>query len=438
MSSQTDIEALSAKVRRLERLFETQQRESAAEPKDRAIQSAVSTGSSEPALQAEISRLQDVIAAKDAEIASKDAQLERLYRKHSDLIKSITSFENGLNETARDMHHTTEAAAAGIDDLPPEDSTLMIDFTDTDRSSKPASSSPPKDVEYEGETKPKTLSFGLTRTKAPAFTVPTPPSPAKPYHPQVLESPNAGPSFGNRAFPPIVILDGFSGTKARKPQTPSNQPKQKQLVKRKSPPSNGEQKIERGSTSHDQSLKMDNPLTARQEIPETARETTSTKAKEGASSIESADQLPRKPDINLQKAPAHEHKDDPSRVSAESASSVVTTDGYILDNRGERWSAWKIGFATKLRSPIPPEVKAAFESGELPVPATDNVKDDSSVSSDSDPSDAASLESVDSPPSKPETGDSSLAKTSSLSVKKRLAEEDQPDTEAPVKRLRST
>ena len=435
MSSHIDIEALSAKVRRLEGLFETQQRESAAEPKDRAIQPAVSTGSSAPALQVEISRLQDVITAKDAEIASKDAQIERLYRKHSDndLIKSITSFENDLNEMARDVHHTTEAAAAEIFDSPPEESTPMIEFTDTDRPNQPASSSPPKDVQGEGETKPKTPLFGLTRTNVSAFIAPTLPGLEKPNHSQVLQTPNAGPSFGNRDFPPVVGQGVFSGTKAWKPQTPSNQPKQTQFAKCKRASGNREQKgregqkLERGLTSHDRSPKVHGPPTPRQAISETAQGNTSTNTRDGASAIKSADQLSRNSNIDLsvtasklqigQEVPVHKNKIYPNRLSDSFLSYIARTPGMLLDNEGNFWDAWKVKFCTGLRVPIPPEVKAAMESGALPVSTTDDAKDDSSVCSDSDSWDAASLQSVDSPAQKMETADSSFAKTSSLIVK---------------------
>ena len=168
----------------------------------------------------------------------------------------------------------------------------------------------------------------------------------------------------------------------------------------------------------------------------------------GASAIESADQLSRKSDIDLsvaksklqigQEAPVYRNKDDPSRVSLEVASYVANTDGIVFDNAGNTWDAWKVEHYTELGAPIPPEVMAAIESGALQVSITDDVKDDSSWSSDYDPWDAASLQSVDSLAEKLETGNSSLINASKPNVKKRLADEEQSGTGAPMKRLKST
>ena len=171
MSSQTDMKAFAA---RLQAQLKIQQEESASRisdleqkitdlrveqhlsagtHKDPASQPTALTGSSDPVLRAEISQLQQVLASKDAEIASKDAEIKRLYRKHSDLIKSMKSYKRSFIAMARDIDRDMEATAAVIDDLHPEESTPKVGVTDTDRSSKPASSSPPKDVKGEGEIK---------------------------------------------------------------------------------------------------------------------------------------------------------------------------------------------------------------------------------------------------------------------------------------------
>ena len=128
---------------------------------DPSPQPAAPTGSSDPVLGTEISQLQQALVTKDVEIASKDAIIARRHRILSDLIKSMTSYESSLDDIARNIHRTKDAAAAEIDQLPTEKLTSKIHVTDTDRSSKPASSSLPRDAENEGETTPKTPSSNL-------------------------------------------------------------------------------------------------------------------------------------------------------------------------------------------------------------------------------------------------------------------------------------
>ena len=125
MSSQTDIQAPDAYIARITRL-EAQltigQEQSASRIRELEqtvtdlkvelhLSSSKPTDSSDPVLRAEISRLQQALASKDAEFNT-------LYRKHSDLIKSITSL----------------AAAA---EIPPEEATPKIEVTGTGRSSFP-------------------------------------------------------------------------------------------------------------------------------------------------------------------------------------------------------------------------------------------------------------------------------------------------------------
>ena len=139
MSSHTDMETLSAKVHRLEVLFEAQQRESAAKPKHRTAQPEVSTGSSEPALQAEISRLQEVIAAKDAIIVKRDQTM-------SVLLEQMAGHEGILAELVRDIHRRRETAAAQDDDRPQREVTPKVSVTETDNSHNSVSTSPTMEI----------------------------------------------------------------------------------------------------------------------------------------------------------------------------------------------------------------------------------------------------------------------------------------------------
>ena len=161
MSSQTDMEALSAKVRRLEVLFEIQQRESAAEPNNRAIQPAVTTGFSDPALQAENSRLRKEIAAKDAIIAKRD-------RTISGLLESMGCHEGVLAEMVRDMNRSRETAAAQNDDRPQREMMPEISVLNTDKSCNSVPTLPPKDVIGDDQTGSQIAPFGLSTAKVPA------------------------------------------------------------------------------------------------------------------------------------------------------------------------------------------------------------------------------------------------------------------------------
>ena len=120
-----------------------------------------------------------------------------------------------------------------------------------------------------------------------------------------------------------------------------------------------------------------------------------------------------------------------SRVSPEVAAYVANTPGLFLDNQGSPWDANMVKFKIQVGGAVPPEVMAAYESGALRVPKTE-------VSSDYDPWFAPRPKSLNPPTQKLETGDSSLINASSPNVRKRLADEEQPGTEAPVKHLRST
>ena len=299
MSSQTDMEAhdaKSARIARLEALIKIQQEESASrigdlekkvtdlrleqhlsawKPKDPGPQPTAPTSSSDPVLRAEISQLQQVLASKDSEIASKDAEIERLYRKYSDLSKSMMSYEMSLDAIARDMQRNREAAAAEVNDQPPENLTPKIDVIDTGRSSKPASSSPPKDVKGEGETKPKTTSFSATPTKVPVHAAPAPPEPAKSNYSQVLQAPKTGPVFPKGTVPPVTARGDFFGRNIGQQQAVFNPFKQQQSVQRDRSPKHEIQKgradqsgredrgTEKGSTSHDYPTEVHYPLTLR-------------------------------------------------------------------------------------------------------------------------------------------------------------------------------
>ena len=467
MSSQTDMEALDAKIRRLEILFEIQQRESAAEPNNRALQPGVSTGSLDPALQAEISRLRKeiaakdaVIAAKDVVIAAKDAIIAKRDRKLSVLLKSMGSHEGVLAELVRDMHRSRETAAAQNDDSPQKGLMTEISAMNSDKSCNSVPTLPPKDIMGDGQTGSHIVPFGLSRAKVPAKvpanTGPAPPETTKPNHSPVLRTLKAGPLSPKGTLPPM-----FTNvvTKVGEQQTPFNPWGQRQSVKsgrasehkdrkgRGKQPGCLEHRPEKGLTSHGYPQNCIYPLTPRQGTPEATEMTMSTNAEEHARSNSTSatkikDQLLQESDVDLSvtasKLPVHKNKKYPNGLSPEVASYVANTKGMVLDNEGNEWDAWKVEFSTRLGAPIPPEVKAAIESGALPVSTTDDVKDDSSASSDYDPWGAASLESVDSPPQKLETENSSLINASSPNVKKRSADEEQSGTRALMKRLKST
>ena len=441
MSSQTDIEALSAKVRRLEVLFETQQRESAAEPKDRVTQPPVSTGSSEPALQAEISRLQEVIAAKDAMIAAKDAIIAERDRKLSVLLESMSSHEGVLAELVRDMHRSREAVAAQNDDRHQRERTPKISVTNTDKSWNAVPTLPPTDIIGDGQTISQTAPLGLSPAKIPANTSRAPLETTKLNHFPVSRTLKPDPFVPTGPFPPVFKNAVLTGRKAGKQQASffpwrqqqsaeiNKAPKHENQKGRADQSKHDNQRPGKGSTSHGYPLNFRYPLTPRQATPKATQNSdvdfsvTTSKMQIGPA------------------APIHVNKDDSSGASPELVSYVVNGVRYVRDNEGDRWSTIKVKFHTKFHMPIPPEVKAAVEKGALSLPVTEDVEevdDDTSVSSNYDPSDAASLKSVGSPAQKPEIGNFSLIDTLSPSVKKRLADEEQSGTGTLIKRLKST
>ena len=350
MSSQTDIEALGAKVRRLEVLFEIQQRESAAEPNNRAIQPAVSTGFSDPALQAENSRLRKEITAKDAIIAKRD-------RTISVLLESMGCHEGVLAELVRDIHHNREVAAQN-DDQSPTALTPKISVIGTEKSGKPVPTLPPKDIIGDSRTGPQTASIGLMPATVPADApAPAPPETVKPNHSPMLQTLFTGPFIPTGTFPPVTP-GGFSF---------GLQPGQRQAVF--------------------------NPF--------------------------------------KQQQPVHSDKFAKYETQKERA------DHSEREDRGS-----EKGSTSKL------QMMAACESGAMQVPEKKMSFDPWGISwpksvipekkMSSNPWGASWPKSMNPPTPKPENGDSSLIGTSSLNDKKRLADEEQPGTRAPEKRLRST
>ena len=431
---------------------------SAAKPKDPAPQPTASTGSSETVLRAEISQLQQVLASKDADIAAKDAEIERLCRNTSDLIQSVQSYENGLNAMAREMNRAREAVAAVSDDLHPKESTPKIEVTDTDRSSKPASSSPPNDVKGEGETKPKTPSFGAMSTKVPADAAPARPESAKPNYSQVLQASNPGPVFPKGTLPPGNPRGGFLGG-----QTVSVFPKTL-------PPATPQGGFFGGQTGRQQAVSS--PFNQQQSVHsdrfpkhETPKERTDQSGREDRGPEKDSTSKPQMG----QEAPVYEDKTNLNRVNPDAASYALNTPGTVLDNKGGPWNAKLVESIIRFGAPVPPEVMAAYESGALRVPemkvssdpwgaswpksvnpptskpgtgeagpSKAALEDDKVVPNSEQPAVPDSQESSNAPAQKPETGEAGLIRTSSLTVKKRLADEEQPGTRAPLKRLRSS
>ena len=510
---------MDAKIARLQVQFEIEQQESAtrireleqkltdlkvenrlsaAKPQDPAPQHTAPTGSSDPVLRTEISQLQLVLASKDAEF-------KRLCRKHSDLIKSMMSYKNSFIAMARDIDRDMEATAAVIGDLHREESTPKVGVTDTDRSSNPASSSPPedakdesetqsktpssnsapKDVKGEGETKPKAPSFSATPIKVRADAAPALPETAKPNYSQVLQAPITWPVFPKGTVPPVTARGDFFGRRTGQQQAVFNPFKQQQSVRRDTSPKHETQKRradqsgredrrpEKGLKSHHYPPKVHYPLTPRL--------ATNQKAMSANAKEDTRDQLLRKTDVNLsvatsklqigQEGPMHKVETGRSRVDPEIASYIANTPGMMLDNRGNSWHVRNVEFGIRIGSPIPPEVLAAYESGALQLPekkpfsgfgtwvdprqkswnppapkpetreagsSKAELEGDKVVPKPEQPAVPDSHKSSSAPAQKQETGDSNLIKTSSLSVRKRLADEEQPGTMAPVKRQRST
>ena len=446
MSSHHDIEAKNARLQALlkierEEIRELQQKVTdpklelhlaAEKPKDPAPQPTVSTGSSDPVLRAEISQLQQVLAIKDAEIASKDAEIERIYRKHSDLIKSMMSYKQTLNAMAREIHRNTEAAAAEINNLPPEDLTPRIEITDTDRSSRPASSSPSKDVKDkgetkpktpssssplkkvkgEGETKPKTPSFGATSTKVPANAAPARPESAKPNYSQVLQASIPGPVFPKGTLPPGNPRGVFFGGQKMSgfPETlPPSTPEggffggQTGPVSPKTfPPATPQGGFFGGQTGQQQAVSS--PFNQKQSVHsdrfpkhETLKERTDQSGREDRGPEKASTSKPQMG----QEAPVYEDKTNLNRVNPDAASYALNTPGTVLDNKGGPWTAKMVEFNIGFGAPVPPEVMAAYESGALRVPET-------KVSSN--PWGASWPKSVNPPTSRPETGEAGPSK----------------------------
>ena len=139
-----------------------------------------------------------------------------------------------------------------------------------------------------------------------------------------------------------------------------------------------------------------------------------------------------------QQAPIHENKDEPSAANDRVAVHIVNDVPVMFDKTGKRWTPWTVQFQIDTGFDLPPEVKAAVDSGAMPLleddKADDEVDDSSSVYSDDDSSEAASLKSVESPSPKSEKGNSSLTNAFRPNIRKRLADKEQLGTETLTKR----
>ena len=482
------------RIRELERensKLKVESRLIAAKVKDPAPRPAAPTESSDPVLRAEISQLQEALARKDAEIASKDAEIAskdaiiaKRHRVLSDTNRAMTSLRNTFHAMVEDMNRTGAAAAAEIGSpMEPK-----VEVTNNDRFSDPASSSPTKDVKGEGETKPKTPLFGATPSKIPADAATAPLGSVKPNYSQVLQAPKKGPVFSPGTLPYVPLQGGvFNPFKRHQAAQRDGSPVHETQKERADQPGREDRGREKGLTSHDYPPEDNYPLTLRPAANQKAM-SANAKGKNPIGALGSTDQLAATSNLQIgQNIPGQTDKIVPSGVGPEVALHVAKTPGMMLDNKGTPWDAKMVEFNIRVRTEVPPEVMAAYDRGALFIPKVEKpanynpwgsfmpksveppaqepetaeagpseaaLEDDKAVPKSEQPALPDSHKSSSVPAQKLDTGDAGQSKAalkgdkvlpkpeqpaiSRSNSRKRSADEDQPGTEAPVKRLRST
>ena len=493
MSSQTDIKARDAKIARLEALLEIHQQRSASEvnaliqklatleaevttlelekrlsptkPKDPAPQPTASTGSPDPALQAEISRLQSEIAVKDAAIAAKDAIIAARIRSERDLITTIDNFKGASTAWTKEATRALEAEAALKEDQSSKEVTPEISITDTDMYSKASSTSLPKDVEGDDQTEPERFSYESVLRKIASGTVPAPPvfpEPVRPNYSQVLQAPKPKPEFPKGTLAPVQKLvfggrlvygenegkqqvsrdpweqnDSATGTKALETKTRKG--------------ASEKQTQEKGLTSHPYPPNVHYPLTLSQ-AKSGATQAKDRTVSSAVDAFKGADQSSQKKDVDLsgaisklqigQEVPVAEDKKSSGALRGEAAPFILKSDAVVYDSKGNKWTADMLHTVALFGMPFEPEVEAAIRSGLMPAP---NVppRPLPKVESNKSPWASSRLKSSTPPAQELETKDSSLSNASTIqesdetgsNTRKRSNDEEQLGTS---KRLRST
>lgn len=204
-------------------------------------------------------------------------------------------------------------------------------------------------------------------------------------------------------------------------------------------PRGEEHRQDEGQTSHGFPSKLHDPLTPRQATADATHSTMTANAEErtgsnATSATNTADQPlqesaadPSDTTSRLQigqEAPVLEDQTYPDRVSPDVASPVANTKRVIVDREGYEWDEELIRFNIRVDGPLPREVRAAYERGDLRTP-------------EYNPWGTPKPRSSAPPAQQLETGDSGLISASRLDVKKRSADEE-PGSKGPTKHPRST
>ena len=212
-SHQTDIQALKAKIARLEaeleverehseqagsrvKQLEIEKRLSAPKLNDRAAQRELSTDASDPAQRAEISQLRDELATKDAELATKGATIGQLVETVSCLRNSLRGYRTLNDRTQEGMRSVKRCWEDMMDDCDTARNDIRHVFESTGKFELPlftpeqdnAMSPLPEDTgssgsratnfAREGASGPPQPSPELTTVKAAADGASGPPRPA--------------------------------------------------------------------------------------------------------------------------------------------------------------------------------------------------------------------------------------------------------------------
>lgn len=167
-SHQTDIQALKAKIARLEAELEVEREQSEqagsrikeleqkvkqleidkrlSTPKlnDRATQRGLSTDASDPAQRAETSQLRDELVTKDAELATKDAELatkdatiEQLFEAVSFLRRSLIGYMTNRNQAKEGMRSVEQCWKDIMDSCDTDDNDILAVYEQTRQFERP-------------------------------------------------------------------------------------------------------------------------------------------------------------------------------------------------------------------------------------------------------------------------------------------------------------
>lgn len=191
--SASRIDELEQKVKKLE----IDKRLSAPKPDNRGARSEVSTGASNPAQQAQISQLREELATKDAELATKDATIEQLFEAVSFLRTSLIGYRTVTDQAQQGMKAVKQCWEDIMDDCVTARNDIQFVYEQTRHFERPIFAS-----EQDNATSPLSEDTGPSSSRTAKLTRDGASEPRQPSPKSTTAEPAADAASGPPRLPP--------------------------------------------------------------------------------------------------------------------------------------------------------------------------------------------------------------------------------------------